>query len=139
MIYVTNGFVLVNWNIKLIPKSLPLWGSPLKTSNSVLGNLLLATLLKKRLWHRCFPVNFLKFLRTPFLQNTSEWLLLKKIQINKYRSTEVWIPKFSKSKTTVFLGATNNLMILNWFLKDFLVLQNEPLVSFVLSYFNFRV
>ena len=24
------------------------------------------TLLKKRLWHRCFPVNFAKFLRTPF-------------------------------------------------------------------------
>ena len=24
------------------------------------------TLLKKRLWHRCFPVNFVKFLRTPF-------------------------------------------------------------------------
>ena len=22
--------------------------------------------LKKRLWHRCFPVNFAKFLRTPF-------------------------------------------------------------------------
>ena len=31
-----------------------------------------ATLLKKRLWHRCFPVNFAKFLRTPFLQNTYE-------------------------------------------------------------------
>ena len=30
-----------------------------------------ATLLKKRLWHRCFPVNFAKFLKTPFLQNTS--------------------------------------------------------------------
>ena len=30
-----------------------------------------ATLLKKRLWRRCFPVNFAKFLRTPFLQNTS--------------------------------------------------------------------
>ena len=28
------------------------------------------TLLKKRLWQRCFPVNFAKFLRTPFLQNT---------------------------------------------------------------------
>ena len=27
-----------------------------------------ATLLKKRIWHRCFPVNFTKFLRTPFLQ-----------------------------------------------------------------------
>ena len=29
-----------------------------------------ATLLKKKLWHWCFPVNFVKFLRTPFLQNT---------------------------------------------------------------------
>ena len=25
-----------------------------------------ATLLKKRLWHRCFPVDFAKFIRTPF-------------------------------------------------------------------------
>ena len=30
-----------------------------------------ATLLRKRLWHGCFLVNFEKFLRTPFLQNTS--------------------------------------------------------------------
>ena len=30
-----------------------------------------ATLLKKRLWHRCFPANFVKLSRTPFLQNTS--------------------------------------------------------------------
>ena len=30
-----------------------------------------ATLLQQRLWHRCFPVNFAKFLRIPFLQNTS--------------------------------------------------------------------
>ena len=35
-----------------------------------------AILLKKRLWHRCFPVNFVKFLITPFLQNTSRRLLL---------------------------------------------------------------
>ena len=35
-----------------------------------------ATLLKKRFWHRCFPVNFAKFLRTTFLQNTSGRLLL---------------------------------------------------------------
>ena len=35
-----------------------------------------ATLLKKRLWRRCFPVNFAKFLRRPFLQNTSGRLLL---------------------------------------------------------------
>ena len=30
-----------------------------------------ATLLKKRLRHMCSPVNFAKFLRTSFLQNTS--------------------------------------------------------------------
>ena len=32
--------------------------------------------LKKRLWHMCFPVNFAKFLKTVFLQNTSGALLL---------------------------------------------------------------
>ena len=35
-----------------------------------------ATLLKKRLWHRWFPVNFAKFLRTPFLIEYLSWLLL---------------------------------------------------------------
>ena len=34
------------------------------------------TLFKKRLWHRCFSVNFVKFLRAPFLQNNSGRLLL---------------------------------------------------------------
>ena len=36
-----------------------------------------ATLLKKRLWHGCFPVNFAKFLRTPFLTEHLRQLLLK--------------------------------------------------------------
>ena len=35
-----------------------------------------ATLLKKRLWHWCFPVNFAKFLRTPFFTEHLWWLLL---------------------------------------------------------------
>ena len=34
-----------------------------------------ATLLKKRIWHRCFPVDFAKFLRTPFLIEHLWWLL----------------------------------------------------------------
>ena len=34
-----------------------------------------ATSLKKRLWHRCFPVNFVKFLRAPFLIEHLRWLL----------------------------------------------------------------
>ena len=36
-----------------------------------------ATLLKKRLWHRCFTVNFVKFLRTPFFKEHLWWMLLK--------------------------------------------------------------
>ena len=35
-----------------------------------------ATLLKKRLWRRCFPVNFVKFLRTAFFIEHLRWLLL---------------------------------------------------------------
>ena len=34
------------------------------------------TLLKKGPWHRCFPVNIEKFLRTPFLTEHLRWLLL---------------------------------------------------------------
>ena len=40
--------------------------------------------IKKRLWHTCFPVNFAKFLRTPFLQNISGRLILN---IAKYLRT----------------------------------------------------
>ena len=36
-----------------------------------------ATLFKKTLWHRCFPVNFPKFLKTPFIQSNSRRLLLE--------------------------------------------------------------
>ena len=40
------------------------------------------TLLKKRLSHMCFPLNFVKFLRTPFTQNTSGRLLLNLLKLN---------------------------------------------------------
>ena len=43
-----------------------------------------ATLLKKRLWHRCLPVNFAKFLRTPFLTEHLRWLLLFDIDFGNY-------------------------------------------------------
>ena len=35
-----------------------------------------ATLSKKKIWYRCFPVNVAKFLRTPFLAEHLRWLLL---------------------------------------------------------------
>ena len=36
-----------------------------------------ATLLKKRLWHRCFAVNFERFLKTPIFIEHLQWLLLQ--------------------------------------------------------------
>ena len=35
-----------------------------------------STLLKMRLWHRCFPVNFVKFLITSILTEHLWWLLI---------------------------------------------------------------
>ena len=47
----------------------------------------LATLFKNRLWHMCFPVNFRKFLRTPFFIEYLLWVLLapgtKRLKIEK--------------------------------------------------------
>ena len=53
-------------------------------SQSLFFNRLAGLRPKKRLWHRCFPVNFAKFLRTPFLQNNSGRLLLvETLSINR--------------------------------------------------------
>ena len=41
--------------------------------------------LKKRLRHKCFLANFAKFLRAPFLQNTSGRLLLKRSKDYMYK------------------------------------------------------
>ena len=76
---------------------------------------LLLTALKKRRWHRFFPVNFAKFLKTPFLQNTSGRLLPKVILSEVFSETEAleklmflaifkqWYPqKCSKSFNLIF-------------------------------------
>ena len=63
-----------------------------------------ATLLKKRLWHRYFPVNFAKLLRTPFFIEHLWWLLVvwgylslpKKIQIFHFPFKK---PNLSKQST----------------------------------------
>ena len=80
-----------------------------------------ATLLKKRLWHWCFPVNFAKYLRTPFWQNTSgackgsksmSWKFLGSLHdetIAKYVFHEMLWKKYF----TVYprLNVYNNLMV----------------------------
>ena len=52
--------------------------------------------LKKKLWHRCFPVNFAKFRRTPFLTEhlLYRWLLPKD-DIFQTRITTTWSPYYS--------------------------------------------
>ena len=79
--------------------------------NRVAGRL--AILLKKSLWHRYFPVNFTKFLRTPFLQNTSGRLLLYCGHAElKYtgRQNIIWITQSSLQHGFYFLLAQN----INW-------------------------
>ena len=46
----------------------------------------LITLLEKSLWHKCFPVNFAKFLRTPIFTEHLRWLLLH-FQISNFCQT----------------------------------------------------
>ena len=47
--------------------------------SNIVAGLRTATLLKRRLWHRWFPVNFVKFPRTHFFIEHLWWLLLKAI------------------------------------------------------------
>ena len=52
-------------------------------------------LIKKRLWHRCFPVNVAKFLRTAFLQKTSGRLLLFRVnRVSHYYAKSIYIKVF---------------------------------------------
>ena len=49
--------------------------------------------LKKRLWHRCFPVNFVKILKAPFF---TEYLRATASDFSKMEPEESW-DRFSKS------------------------------------------
>ena len=42
------------------------------------------------LWHRCFPVHFVKFLRTPFHTEHLWWLLLI-LESSRYSFTELYL------------------------------------------------
>ena len=56
------------------------------------GRLRSAILLKKRLWNRCFPANFVKFLRTIFLTEHLKWLLLCFVPLfNKWWLGRKWL------------------------------------------------
>ena len=62
-----------------------------------------ATLFKKRLWHRCFPANSAKFLRTLFLQNTFGRLLLQ----NFSQEILLTLPKFLEGGMKVVISISD--------------------------------
>ena len=63
--------------------------------------------LKKILWHRCFPVNFSKFIRTPFLRDHLRWLLLA-----FYCESTLYSFRTSSSKQVQYL--TFKWMVTSW-------------------------
>ena len=85
-----------SWKFHIFHRKTP---APESLFNEVTGQP--ATLLKKRLWHKCFPVNFVKFSRTPFSQNTSRRLLLLLTYLESFNESYTLI---STNKLFVHLG-----------------------------------
>ena len=75
-----------------------------------------ATLLKKRLWHGYFPVNFAKFLRIPFYIEHLRWLFLNLFQKTYY--SEHSLPALWK----VLFILDENTFIKNFYANYFLSL-----------------
>ena len=69
-----------------------------------------ATLLKERLWHRSFPVNFVKFLRTPRGDCFWDYKLVKVLlcKVLQYTLVEK-ISSYCSIKTTFFLESILNI------------------------------
>ena len=67
-----------------------------------------STLLKMRLWHRCFPMNFLKVLRTPYFTEHLWWLLLRFCIIHrKYWCWSLFLIKVFYCKSCEILRTPN--------------------------------
>ena len=98
-----------------------------------------ATLLKERLWNRCFRVNFAKFLRTPFLQKTSGgyfWksqkndMKFRKIKVNKSVHIAKWRQRYYKTLNNIFLDVPNHA------LKDVYMLNYGTIKNTKSSYYT---
>ena len=88
------------------------------------------TLLKKRLLHRCFPVNFAKFLRIPFLRNTSGRRLL--YRAHKHDKAFQCI---DEQNTTGSIGRNHHrrYSVKKVFLKFFQYSRKTPLIKSLFS------
>ena len=62
------------------------------------------SLFKKRFWHSCFPVKFVKFLRTRFFTEHLWWLLLKQLSTaallnTSFEKVNAWSCHCAKERT----------------------------------------
>ena len=92
---------------------------------------------KKRLWHRCFPVNFAKFLRTTFFRRTSLVAASRLIASSFYSYGKLWL-----------LTVEISFFILNWAVTRASVSQPYvifiqkdiyPYIEHIYPYIEFRV
>ena len=76
--------------------------TPVSQPRNKVAGLRPVTLLKKRLWHRCFPVNFQKFV-TFFLRSTSGQLLLNDQCFHRLETSQ-WIYKANQLSGFYIVG-----------------------------------
>ena len=65
----------------------------MKKSTNILSKTVDLQLYLTKGWHSCFAVNVAKFLITPFLQNTSGWLLFTRKITFSYGYGIRWVDK----------------------------------------------
>ena len=70
------------------------------------GRLKSATLLKERLRHKCFLVNFAKVLTGPFLKNICERELLKRSTFTNHNRE-----KYTKLKIQIYITSVPNFFL----------------------------
>ena len=95
-----------SWNFCKVYRKTPVPESLFSNAGLMPG-----TLLKKWLCRRCFPVNFGKFLRAPFLQNNSGWLLLNIKDTHREKAPSNKTPALTESMNmdNWVVGTSNQL------------------------------
>ena len=84
---------------------------------------------KKNLWYRCFPVNYAKFLRTPFLTEHLWWLLLNMRNEKSFLKNLLF-------KLLLYTTNSNILMfvLIDWFLRRKLFIFCLPFGCFTTKF-----
>ena len=99
-----------------------------------------ATLLKKRLWHRCFAVSFGKFLRRYFFMEHLWWLPLDIVRYNRTKKPKTcyskicymkWVGVFRGNRKLKDLGkAQRKVLQQTWLASQMMQETNAILITF---------